>query len=328
MTRLVKVYLGVRRQFTLLFMAVSIALFIVAFALFFMPEVFVDPTDKYRLVFGLVLLGLIGLYGSYTAKSVEREYMVYSELGDKTECSRSKLVLPVDSVEEVSVSIYRTLYRGKYKTSIKYGDRRKVSREIDLGENKPYLFIGRVSSIRRKVFCDVITSFLYDGIAYLFRYKDLEFLLIPFYKVYPDLEDKTLKVSHNKDYCEAHLSLDRTRVLAKIYYRRKSSRRVKLVILKNEKLYTVFDTELCSLDREGECIIELPELETPHILLLVNDPKFINNTEIPIKEFSYIGRLYDNTLILGYKDLSIRLVLDLPHKKDVYSETRLKTKTI
>ncbi len=328
MVKFVRVLLGIRTCFAVLFLSISVVLFITAFSLYFICDVFIESTDKYKLMFALVVLGVISLYGSYVSKSVERVYAVYNELKDMIEYRDSSILLPVDSVEKAHVSIYRTLYRGRYKSSIKCERLEKASREISLRETSPYLFIAKVSSIRRKAYGDVLTELLCEGIGYLFKYKGVEFLLIPLYSVYPDLENRVLKISYKNDYAEAHIDLDKNIVKARIYYRRESSKRVKLEIVKPKKLYTLFNTKLCSIETQGECIIELPELETPHILLLTNDPKFVNNIEIPIKEIIYSGKLYGNTLILGYNGLALRLVLDLPYKKDVYSETRLKTKTI
>ncbi len=102
-----------------------------------------------------------------------------------------------------------------------------------------------------------------------------------------------------------------------------SSRRVRIEIHDTlARDYSLGGIELLSMEEPGsrECNFMLPVLNEPHVIIVPKSERFLSNSEIYLEGFRYQGNLIDNSFILGFRDLGLRLTLDIPHGRDVKSK--------
>jgi len=110
-----------------------------------------------------------------------RKYTVLTVLIDAMVIRDKEITIPAHDVEKAEINIVRTICKGEYHTSIAVNKRVKTANERDLGENAPYFFKGEKARVQRRGREDALTYLEYSGTGYLFKYKGIEFILIPLY---------------------------------------------------------------------------------------------------------------------------------------------------
>ncbi len=222
------------------------------------------------------------------------------------------------------ISITRYMYRGSYRADISIGDKHRVVDKIPLSSNESYLFVAEKSTMRKYRGEHVYTEIIYKGRGYLANYKDREYILIPLYPRIPKLDKNILRVSRNKDYGEAHFSLENNILKIRTYYIQDRSRALKIILNPSSRLtrYGLGDIIIYSVSQSGdsEYQLELPVLNEPHLLILPNSDRFLEDSELLLSDIVFTGKPLDRKLILGFKDTIIKLVLDTPHSRDVTSK--------
>ncbi len=277
------------------------------------------------LVLDLVLLSITmyRLYIHRKIKNINNSLITFSKM---IRIEDNKIFLPVNNIEKRVLQLYRYIYRGEYRSSISLGEIIGQNKYIDLSNEEPYLFHGRKAlpsdpkKFRRP---DSLTYIDYDGPSYIAKYNGMEYIIIVLYPRFPSIDRDVLRVSMENDYGEVHVKVRDNVLEFYTYYTGERSRKLVVELFKEIGTGYVGDTiKLLEINRKGsgEYRIELPVLKDIHVLVLPNDTWFFSNSEILIRDFTYVGELLDNDFVLGFKSMKMRLVLDIPRARDIVSK--------
>ncbi len=327
MAHIIKI--GIMTRFTNFWMLffIAMALFMLALYLFLAPLPYARPEDRYVFTAAIAVLAFAAVYIAYQSHVINTLYNKYLDLLKNIKVVDNKLVLPTNSIVKINIIITRYLFRGRTRADIKYDILGKInSNSIELNNKEPYLFIGRRSSIEDK---DNLLELYYNGTGYIITYEGIEYLVIILHPYRLVLENTRLTVSRDRDYGEAEFSFKDHIISTKIYYRRESSRGLKLslIIPHPHILYSFKEIDLYKIGEEGlkQVEIKYPVLEEPHILIMPFKPLFISSAKIKLSRFKYRDGLFNDAFVLGFNNARLKLTLDIPFGKDVSTEATLKT---
>lgn len=236
--------------------------------------------------------------------------------------------------------------RGNLRSSVTYKTMKNLNDNVanlNLAREGSYTFAATVSIHRGtkitvnpdKPFETGVGSivkdrFIYIGLAFHFTYMGREFLAVPLLPSTFKVEKNLLRVRHCRDYAEATIRTDYDELHTSITYRRDKSRSVKLILSPIEEVHlrsSFHDITLIELNETSSSAetVKLPTLKETHILIVPVDEMYIASRVLPIDKIVFHNRKSYKTLISGYGESILKLILDLPMKKDVVDYSTLIT---
>jgi len=302
---------------------ISFILYSIAIYLLINPANTLQGKDKFIPSILAFILALTTTYLYYRYRADKKLHRIWIDLVNKIVLGEKRIELPeeINNVSEVEVDLYRGIYRGEYRVSLNYREtENKYGRVLELREIKPYLFIALKRTRRNRVEYGEI---YYNGMGYYFRYRGIKFLLLPLHVIKPKPRNTHLRVMHERDYGEAYIESRDNSLLVKLYYTREDSRELRLELTSETAPEYLLDIKLCSISESGnkECIIEFPVLADTHLIIIPINYRYVADSMFKPEEFIYKGELLDDKLIIGYKDLELKLTLDIPYARDVSVKT-------
>ncbi len=222
---------------------------------------------------------------------------------------------------------------------------------VDLGVcmSKPQLFAASVSIHRGRTIIynpsspseigwglGVKDRFIYRGLALYFQYMGYGFIAIPLYPSIPVSRRNSLKAACDGDYASAWLRFENNILHITLDYVKNRSRsaRVKLSVIERIRTtskvmeYELYSLELMEARETGNISREyrLPVLTETHVLIVPVDEDYIASRLLPIYEFSFRDHGGYRVIVTGYAGVVVKLILDLPLKRDVIDYAELTTR--
>ena len=236
--------------------------------------------------------------------------------------------------------------RGNLRSSITYRTVKNLDDNIvslNLAKGDPYTFVATVSihkgskitvnpdkPFETGVGSIVKDRFIYIGLAFHFTYMGREFLAVPLLPSTFKVEKNLLRVRYGRDHAEATIRTDYDELHVSITYRRDKSRSVKLILSPIEEVHlrsSFHDITLIELNETSSSAetIKLPTIRETHVLIVPVDEMYVASRVLPINEIAFSNRGNYKTLVSGYGESVLKLILDLPMKKDVVDYSTLVT---
>jgi len=308
-------------------------------------------SDVFPGLIAFLILGSIFFYIGYRELRSRSIDNIIGSLLKEVHVDDNKLKLPSDSsVKLVDVVVAKFLSsRGEVKFSLNYkviNDLGNDPIDLGMGRKKPQFFAVTVTVAKgRKIVFNpdnaseigvglgVKDKFVYMGLAFHFTYMGHEFLAIPLYPSLPYLKKRVLRLVYDRDYAEAWIRVKNEELHVSMNYMRNRSRSARLELsplIDIELGFSFYNIELVKMDKTGSISrsFKLPVLEKTYVLIIPVNGAYISSRMFPIHQVRFKNREEYRTLITGYNGAMLRLILDLPMRKDVIDHIELSTKYI
>ncbi|WFO74777.1 hypothetical protein J4526_06795 [Desulfurococcaceae archaeon MEX13E-LK6-19] len=279
------------------------------------------------LVSALILLLLITIgYPIVYTRSVNK-YIEFKRMLERIKIDKDKIIVP--SRARVS---YGVLEAGRYR----YGERSEKevlsfeekgiagSGEVELRSLvAPYIYFSYESNIRKTA-----SQFYILSNALKITEGENSIYLAILGPVDINVEKNVLSVRKDDDYAEAVIEKKNDKIYIKLKYNKNKSRAARLVLYtrSRDKLFDITKT-IGELDVSGEKEFVL-DLVIPKEIMILPLPDTKNAFHLLNIDNSWIkpviSKSYATYYMTGYENAVIRLVLDIPHARDIVDEARIR----